>query len=160
MRKLLTPEQYHHGKEPTYGGEFGESFKKSEYIAEVEYTPSHWNPDAKKGMKGAGKTTGRWLYNEEHGKAEGILNSSIELVMDSQLEPNASIGLHEHTDTEEIYYLLSGTLTITLIRHQQDTIQTLSPGDCHRVAPGESHFIQAGNDGARFMVIAAKATKI
>jgi quercetin dioxygenase-like cupin family protein len=160
MRKKLTQEEYHQSNEPTYSGKNGESFKRSEYIAEVEYTPSHWNPIATEGMKGEGKTTGRWLYNEEPAKAEGILQSNIELVMDSRLEPNASIGLHEHIDTEEIYYVLSGTLAITLICNQTETIQTLCPGDTHRIGPGESHFIKAGNEGARFMVIAAKASNL
>jgi mannose-6-phosphate isomerase-like protein (cupin superfamily) len=158
MRRTLTSEEYHHGNEPTYDGENGISFKKSEHIAEVAYTPSHWNPDAKEGLTGEGKTTGRWLYNEEPGKSEGILESDIELIMDSQLEPNASIGLHKHIDTEEIYYLLTGTLTITLIQDQHETTLTLHSGDTYRVAPGESHFIKAGDGGARFMVIAARAS--
>ncbi|WP_084605273.1 ion transporter [Psychromonas aquimarina] len=158
---VLTEEEFHHGNFPVYKAQADENwrrFKIKEGIANVLYEPAHNNPQASSGRQGAGKLIGRWLYNEQPDKQEQLLQSSIELFMDSSLEPNASVGLHAHLDTEEIYYLLQGQLFIELIGNNGEiTKQTINPGDTHLILAGESHFIQAGGQGARFIVVAAKA---
>ena len=160
MVKILTEEAFHNGDTPVYsepGARLSSAFKVKEGIANVLYAPAHSNPSAPIGLQGEGELLGKWLYNEQPDKQEKRLKSSIELFMDSSLAPNASVGLHEHLDTEEIYYLLEGQLFIQLIDKDGVTIeQTITPGDTHLIQPGESHYVQAGADGARFIVVSAK----
>ncbi|MDO6763825.1 cupin domain-containing protein [Agarivorans sp. 1_MG-2023] len=155
--RLFKEQQFHGGDDPLYLGN-GHSFKQAEHMATVVYQPAHLNHNAPQGMQGKGRLDGTWIYSEEPDKAEGILDSGIELVMDSSLEANASIGLHQHTHTEELYYLLSGELQITVVDGEQQQTQHLKAGDSHCIHPGQSHFVQAGEDGARFIVVAAKVS--
>lgn len=160
MNEILTETAFHDGHLPVYQdpeGKSGKVFKVKEGIANVLYAPAHENNDAPTGQQGEGKLVGKWLYNEQPDKQEKRLQSSIELFMDSSLEANASVGLHSHLDTEEIYYLLAGQLYIELTdKNGVICKQTIQPGDTHLIQPGESHFVKAGPDGARFMVVAAK----
>ncbi|MFT6985191.1 MAG: quercetin dioxygenase-like cupin family protein [Psychromonas sp.] len=160
MTKLLTEDEFHGGDIPVYtpqGEEKCSRFKMKSGIANVLYAPAHKNLDAPNGQQGSGKLIGKWLYNEQPDKQERLLKSSVELFMDSSLEPYASVGLHSHIDTEEIYYLLEGQLTIDLIdKNGVATMQIITSGDTHLIQPGESHFVQAGAQGARFIVVAAK----
>lgn len=147
---------FHNSSVPIYRKKGGEFFKQAEYMSRVRYEPGHLNPAAPNNMLGEGALTVTWIYGEEAEKNEGLLASDIELMMDSHLEAGASIGLHKHTHTEEIYYLLEGSLTIALFDGEACIEQDLKVGDSHRIAPGQSHFIKAGAEGARFMVVAAK----
>lgn len=160
MVKILTEQEFHDGDTPVYieqGDENSSRFKMRKGIANVLYTPAHENIDAPQGQEGNGKLIGKWLYNEQPDKQEKLLQSSVELFMDSSLEANASVGLHTHLDTEEIYYLLEGQLSIELIdKNGEISRQIIKPGDTHLIQPGESHFVQAGEQGARFIVVAAK----
>jgi quercetin dioxygenase-like cupin family protein len=156
--RLYKDQEFHGGDAPLYEGQ-GYSFKQAQHMATVVYQPAHLNPQAPAGMAGQGRLDGTWIYSEEPDKAEGILASGIELVMDSSLEANGSIGLHQHTHTEELYYLLSGELSITVIEGEQQQTQQLKVGDSHCIHPGQSHFVQAGSAGARFIVVAAKVNK-
>jgi mannose-6-phosphate isomerase-like protein (cupin superfamily) len=160
MTKVMTESEFHEGEALVYiapDKQKNRRFKKASGIANVVYQPAHKNDAAKVGQQGNGELLGKWLYNEQPDKQEKLLKSSIELFMDSRLAPNASVGLHPHTDTEEIYYLLEGKLEIELIGKDGTVIkQTITQGDTHLIQPGESHFIQAGNTGARFIVVAAK----
>ena len=160
MGKILTEEEFHSGDIPVYipqGYEKSSRFKIKEGIANVLYAPAHENTEASQGQEGSGKLIGKWLYNEQPDKQEKLLKSAIELFMDSSLEPRASVGLHAHLDTEEVYYLLEGEQLIDLIDKNGETSQQrIKPGDTHLIQPGESHFVQAGEQGARFIVVAAK----
>jgi quercetin dioxygenase-like cupin family protein len=152
----LNAQQFHETDAEAYREETDGSHKKSEHMADVVYSPSHYNAKAPDGLTGSGSLRGKWIFNEEAGKKEGLLSSSIELMMDTVVEPNASIGLHEHSKTEEIYYLLEGTIEVLLFRGEEKQTFTLSPGDAHRISPGQSHFIKAGENGARFIVVSAR----
>jgi quercetin dioxygenase-like cupin family protein len=164
-REPVSAERFHAGEMPVYGGSDGHGpFKDSALMARVVYEPAHANPAAAPHQQGRGRLSGTWVFCEEDGKREQRLVSDIRLFMDSTLEPGACIGLHAHADTEEIYYLLEGALTIehadaagrrivrTLGRR---IVRTLGPGDAHHIRPGEQHCIEAGGQGARFIVVAA-----
>lgn len=151
-RPELTPEQFHDGDAPVYDSP-GQTqpeachYRHADGMAVVNYPGSHG---------GQGKLSGRWVFCEEPGKAEGVLQSGIELFMDSVLEPHATIGLHRHSDTEEIYYLLEGSLQIQLTLACGETLEkTLHAGDAHLIQPGQQHVVKAGAQGARIIVVAA-----
>ncbi|GLS90720.1 hypothetical protein GCM10007916_17870 [Psychromonas marina] len=160
MRNTLTEMEFHESDAPVYEPQSDKEnlyFKQSVGIANVIYQAAHENNHVHIDQKGQGELLGKWLYNEQQDKKEKRLKSTIELFMDSSLAPNASIGLHKHSDTEEIYYLLEGQLHIELI-DKKGTIfqQVITAGDTHLIQPGESHFVKAGAQGARFIVVAAK----
>lgn len=159
QNKLIEGDQFHYTDFPVYSGEDGASFKFADCMAHVRYHPAHPNPYAPEGEHGDGELVATWIYCEEPEKSEGILSSSIELMMDSQLAPNASLGLHGHTRTEEIYYLLEGEVTVKLYVGDKKIVRHLMPGDAHLIKPGQSHSVQAGNQGARFIVVAAEVAE-
>lgn len=53
------------------------------------------------------------------------------------LELGASVGLHTHTDSCEIIYVISGSGTAT----HNGTTEKLYPGVCHYCPKGDSHSI-------------------
>ena len=68
-----------------------------------------------------------------------------------------AIGLHEHTATEEIYYMLEGDLTVTTVAADgRESACCLGPGDAHLIRIGQSHFAVAGAAGARFITVAVR----
>ncbi|MEO1334712.1 MAG: cupin domain-containing protein [Myxococcota bacterium] len=144
-----------HYQAPNDAAASGQHFKAAEGMATVVYEPAHYNPAA--GAKsGAGRSTSTWVYGEEAAKPEGRLQSRLEFLIDSELEPGASIGLHAHERTEEIYYLLAGSLTVDLLLADGRTVShEMRPGDAHLIQPGQRHYAAAGPDGARFIAVAA-----
>jgi len=131
--------------------------KTAAQMAHVVYTPAHPNPEFRGSRGGQGRNYCIWIAGEQREQAEGIALSSLDGIIDSTLEPEASVGWHRHADTEETYYLLAGALSVEM---EDETGKAwkfeLAPGDSHRVAPGMSHMAQAGNDGARFIAIIMK----
>jgi quercetin dioxygenase-like cupin family protein len=65
------------------------------------------------------------------------------------LAPGASIGMHTHTDSSEMIYVLSGRATAS----GSDGEEALAPGVCHYCAKGCSHGIV--NDGTEDLVLFA-----
>lgn len=67
------------------------------------------------------------------------------------LKPRQAPPLHKHDDTEQVYYILegSGTLTIGKDRRQQK----IEPGDVVVVPPVTWHSIQAGDHPVRYLAI-------
>lgn len=61
---------------------------------------------------------------------------------EASLPPGASTLAHRHPETEEIYYILSGSGEMA-IEHE---IQTVQPGDSIGILPGQRHQIR--NNGA------------
>jgi quercetin dioxygenase-like cupin family protein len=143
-----------------YDGEVGEAIhKRAERMARVVYTAVHENRDHPAGSdrRGHGRDHATWIFSEEPGLAEGLFGTGLELVIDARLEPGAAIGLHTHAETEEVYYLLEGELTMTTVLFDgREVAATLRPGDAHGVRLGEAHFGRAGQGGCRFMAIATR----
>jgi len=155
QHKLIEGDHFHYTDFPVYSGEDGVSFKFSDNMAHVRYQPAHPNPYAPEGEQGHGELVAKWIFCEEPEKSEGLLKSGIQLMMDSQLAPNACLGLHVHVRTEEIYYLIEGEAVVKLYAGDNKIARKLNPGDAHLIRPGESHTLQAGARGARFIVVAA-----
>lgn len=131
--------------------------KRRSLMAHVCYAPAHANASYHDWRAGAGVSETVWIACEQGTKAEHIAQSGLEALIDTRLEPNASIGWHEHLDSEEYYLLVEGTLTI-IVRDEAAVEHTfqLDAGDCHRVGIGMAHAARAGEDGARIIVIAIK----
>ena len=99
-----------------------------------------------------------WLnFNECHGGAGTVLCKSLLDGCDSQkfmfmhcddMKAGVSIGVHEHVDTEEIYYLISGHGVLTYDGVEYD----MRPGDVSLCNKGHSHGFLATEDSILVVV--------
>ena len=64
------------------------------------------------------------------------------------LDPGDSIGYHVHTDDAEVYYVLSGELTVS----QPDGDVVLKAGDVAFTANGEGHSVENRTDAPAEML--------
>jgi len=151
-------EQFHRDALPVYTGDPSTAhlLKRGADMAHVAYRPSHPNPGEQDVRAGQGTSRCVWVCSEQGAQAEGISESCLDGIIDTRLDPGASIGWHLHDRTEEIYYLIGGRLTVTVedLSGQLHTLELL-PGDSHRVGTGMRHGCVAGVDGARFICIMA-----
>jgi quercetin dioxygenase-like cupin family protein len=141
-----------------YRGTLGTAVnKKAADMAKVVYEPAHLNTSAEGMWRGAGRDFATWIFTEEQGLNERLLESGLELLMDVTLEPGASVGYHVHRGTEEIYYLLAGSLTVaTVATDGRVHTETLQTGDAHLVRRGQGHSCEAGAEGCRFITVAGR----
>ena len=75
-------------------------------------------------FKGGEKTTYSRFMDDGHNR-----------IMINRLEPGASIGLHTHTGSSEVMYILSGTGKAIC----DGVSERLGPGDCHYCLEGHAH---------------------
>ncbi len=136
-------------------------FKSSPDMARVVYRNAHENtafPETDP-RHGQGLNFCKWITSEQPGTQEHFsFNGNLNGILESFLEPGASVGWHRHDDTEEYYYILEGSLYAEC----QDAggavfSRSLKAGDLHRVSRGMSHYARAGEGGARFLAIIVKA---
>ena len=159
MSEWLPGELFHQQQQPIFCGDISRAhlYKQAAEMAHVCYAPAHANPQQSGERAAQGLNRCIWVAGEQGAQAEGISRSLLDGLLDSTLEPEASIGWHHHADSEEIYYLLAGSLRVELTdeggQHWQFELQ---PGDSHRVGPGMSHWAQAGAQGARFIAVMMK----
>lgn len=126
-------------------------------MANVVYDPAHENLSYQDARKGHGKDFATWIFSEEEGLKENLFTTNFELMIDATLEPNASIGIHFHDRTEEIYYILEGNIRMTTVGPDgKELTAELSAGDAHLVSLGQAHYGTAGPDGVRFLAVAIR----
>ena len=87
-----------------------------------------------------------WTDVGEHLPAD----KKLRWIHDHLLEPGVSIGLHEHVDDEEYYYVLAGSGTL-IMDGEEHPVQA---GDLAAVYPGGRHGIKNTSDQTmRLLVI-------
>ena len=80
-------------------------------------------------------------------------NDGLNKIMMGKLIPGASIGLHTHTDSSEIIYVLSGSGKNIC----NGIEERLNPGDTHYCKKSSNHtFINDGNEDLIFLAIVSK----
>jgi mannose-6-phosphate isomerase-like protein (cupin superfamily) len=156
--QYLPADVFHDGAHSVYDGELGWAVnKESGRMARVVYERVHENPAYKGVRRGEGLDYAKWVFCEEPGLAEGIFTAPFELMIDARLDPYAAIGLHWHHQTEEIYYLLEGSIRmVTIAPDGKEHGQQLEAGDAHAVLIGQGHYGRAGADGARFLAVSVR----
>lgn len=159
--KFIPGNHFHSEIRRVYFGNYGWAVnKKNEEMAKVLYEPAHENLLFEDNRSGKGKDFATWVFSEEPGLEENLFESDFELLIDATLEPNASIGLHTHHHTEEIYYVIEGRIQMTTLdRDGREVAQELSAGDAHFVRRGQAHYGTAGPEGVRFVAIAMRVQK-
>lgn len=159
MPDPIPGEIFHTAVNRVYTGALGWAVnKKHDQMARVLYEPAHENTAFEDpARRGQGRDVATWVFSEEPGLEEGLFETGFELMIDARLEPEASVGLHRHAHTEEIYYMLEGSLTMTTVGTDgAPHTETLLPGDAHMVKIGQGHYGTAGPDGARFIAVAMR----
>lgn len=154
----LDGERFHREVRRVYDGALGWAVNKERArMVRVLYRAPHENLAETGPRRGAGLDWARWIFAEEPGIAEGLFRAPLELMIDARLEPGACIGLHVHHHTEEVYYLLDGSLEMTTVAADgREARCPLQEGDAHAVRQGQGHFGVAGAAGARFIAIAVR----
>ena len=157
--QYLDAEQFHREIRRPYDGPLSWAVNKERgRMARVLYRAPHENAAEQGARRGAGNDWARWIFSEEPGLEERIFTAPLELIIDARLEPGACIGLHRHHETEEVYYLLEGALTMTTVGADgREATFAMAPGDAHAVKLGQAHFGVAGPTGARFMAVSVRA---
>jgi len=154
--EYIPAEKFHNEIKRVYFGSYDWAVnKKKENMAHVLYEAVHENRSFQDARRGRGKDYATWIFSEEEGLREGIFASTFELLIDAKLEPLASIGLHRHDATEEIYYLLEGSIQMTTVAPSgEERTEELVAGDAHAVKFGQAHYGTAGPEGVRFIAVA------
>jgi mannose-6-phosphate isomerase-like protein (cupin superfamily) len=131
--------------------------KRDDAMPQETAEPLHPNPRASGWLRGAGRATSKFVVAETSDLCEGLMQTALHLVSDTTLEPGAAIGLHAHHHSEEVWYVLRGTLTVvTVAGDGREAVHELDPGDAHVVRLGQSHAGRAGHSGARLIVVAVR----
>ena len=158
--EYIPADRFHTQIKRVFSGEYHWAVnKKNEQMAHVVYDAVHENKLYEDERRGRGKDFATWIFSEEEGLQENIFSSGFELMIDARLEPDAAIGLHTHSQTEEIYYILEGTIRMTTVAADgQQLTAELNPGDAHAVKVGQSHYGIAGPQGVRFIAVAMRPT--
>ena len=99
-----------------------------------------------------------WMQCEECHDGYGTLNckslldgcdsTKFNFMHRDEIKAGVSIGTHAHTDSEEIYYLISGKGILTY----DDTEYEMMPGDISLCNVGHSHGFLATEDSTLIVV--------
>lgn len=82
-------------------------------------------------------------------RAEAVTSEVFITVM----EPGEAPPLHQHPDTEQVFYVLSGRGRLEIGPDAQD-MGELSPGDLVRIPPGTLHRVPCvGDEPLRYLVV-------
>ncbi len=138
----------------------GVVYKRAAHIVRVRYSPADPAPDMPDPWKGTGHTDVRWLFSEQDGSEEKLLvGRTFEFMHDTFLDPGASTGMRAHPDSDEVFYVISGT---GQLYHRMNTgspivSRALRAGDAALVYAGEYHAIaNIGHEPLHLIVIGLK----
>ncbi len=82
-------------------------------------------------------------------KADELLGAS-RLVAKITLQPGCSVGLHEHDQEEEIFYIMKGRGRVV----DAGEVREVTPGDAVLTGNGNNHSIEnIGNDDLEFFAV-------
>jgi len=82
-------------------------------------------------------------------RAEAVASEAFITVM----EPGESPPLHEHPDTEQVFYVLSGRGRLE-VGPDAEAVGELAPGDLVRIPPGTLHRVPCvGDEPLRYLVV-------
>lgn len=122
----------------------GVLYKRAANSKRVRYAPADPAPDMPPAWQGQGAAIVRWLFSEQPGTEEHLLEgATLEFLHDATLEPEAATGMQAHPKTLELFYVLSGDGEL---RHRPTPgspviVRALRPGDAALVRNGEYHSV-------------------
>ncbi len=122
----------------------GVIYKRAMNIKRVRYEPANPAPTMPAPWQGEGVAVVRWLFSEQPGTEEGLLDgTTFEFLHDTRLAPGASTGQHAHAGTDEVLYVIAGE---GRLYHRPDesspvVARPLRPGDAVLIRGGELHSV-------------------
>lgn len=95
--------------------------------------------------------TGGVIFREIFSEID--FESSLEHFHETIIEPHATIGYHQHTGNEEVYYIVEGRGKMTLNGNEVE----VEPGDAIITQSGDSHGLSNTSDSEmRILVFQCK----
>ncbi|MBN1247901.1 MAG: cupin domain-containing protein [Anaerolineae bacterium] len=92
----------------------GVLYKRAMAIKSVSYAPLDPAPELPEMWRGHGETVVRWLFSEEPGTAEGLLQQSEFRALQSlRLAPGAATGQRRHPGRDTILFVIAGRGTLS-----------------------------------------------
>lgn len=158
--QYISGDDFHHTGKPIYSSNTDWAvYKKQEFMSKIIYDPSHHNLDYDDERRGVGKNFVTWVFSEQSDTKEGLSTSGLDAVLKSVMGPNVSLGYHIHDTTEEVYYVIEGSITVTTEdpKTNRTLTETLGVGDAHLIRKGQAHYATAGPHGVVFLAILVKA---
>ena len=134
----------------------GVLLKRAAHIKRVRYRPANPAPELPPPWQGHGETVVRWLFSEEPGTAEALLqDATFVFLHDTTLAPGAATGMQAHAELDEILYVLTGTGQL----HHRPTpgspvlARVLRPGDAALIRAGEYHRVENTDSSAELRLL-------
>ena len=138
----------------------GVTYKRAMNIKRVQYDPLHPAPDMTDAWQGHGPAIVRWLFSEQAGTEEHLLEGTVfAFLHDTSLAPGAASGQCAHPDTDHILYVIVGQ---GMLHHRPDTgspilARPLRPGDAVLIQSGEYYSItNEATEALRVIVLGLK----
>ncbi len=73
-------------------------------------------------------------------------------IAEMQIGPTQTIPWHYHTQAQDTFYVISGTIRLSL--REPDRVMRLTVGETYSVSPGRPHHVaNAGDGSAVFLVL-------
>jgi mannose-6-phosphate isomerase-like protein (cupin superfamily) len=150
----IPAEEFHQGDDGAninrapYDEVSGVIYKRAANIKRVSYTPLHPAPDLSEPLEGNGEAVIRWLFSEQPGTEEGLLEgATFAYLQDVTLEPAASTGMTSQSEAC-ILYVIEGR---GQLHHRSDdgspiVARPLRPGDAALIRAGEHHCVVNGSE--------------
>lgn len=139
-----------------YDAVSGVLFKRAANIKRVRYTPANPAPELPPPWQGQGEAVVRWLFSEETGSAEQLLEGAAFVFLhDTILAPGAATGMQAHAELDEIVYVLAGEGQL----HHRPTpgspvlARVLRPGDAALIRAGEYHRVENSHPQAELRLL-------
>ena len=135
----------------------GVIYKRAMNVKRVRYEPADPAPEMAEPFEGHGAAVVRWLFSEQPGTEEGLLEgASFAFLHDTTFAPGAGSGMQAHP-ADEIFYVIAGE---GFLHHHPAPgspviTRPLRPGDALLVRGGEYHRILNGSEeeGLRLIVL-------
>ncbi len=122
----------------------GVLFKRAAHIVRVRYEPAAPAPQMPEPWQGRGPAIVRWLFSEQVGSEEHLLEGAkIEFVHDTRLPAGSCTGMQAHAHTAELIYVVAG---MGWLYHRPTAgspvvARVLRPGDAVLIEAGEYHSV-------------------
>ena len=134
----------------------GVIYKRAANIKRVAYMPLHPAPDLPEPLQGNGEAVVRWLFSEQPGTEERLLEgATFAYLQDVTLEPATSTGMTSQSE-HCIFYVVAGH---GQLQHRPDdgspiVVRPLRLGDAALIRAGEHHrLVNVSEERLRLLVL-------
>lgn len=136
----------------------GVTYKRAANIKRVRYEPAEVAPEMPESWQGHGPAVVRWLFSEQPGTEEHLLEgATFAFLHDFTLPPGSATGQKRNPGLDKIYYVVDGQ---GMLYHRPTdgspvVARPLRPGDAALIRGDEYHSIanESAEDDVRLIVL-------